>query len=292
MDISGKIRSAAQLCRAVLNKGRQQTTEDITDRGERITPDYRNWGYYAHLSIYSFCGAFVAGARVLDAGCGAGYGCSSLMGSGAKSVVGVDISEKAVRFASSRYAAPGLSFRVMDLCRPDQAVPDSWDVVFCNIGEHLPDVEAFLDFCRRSLSPQGMLLLAVPALATPGILEGNMRNPYHITHLPPKGWLTKLGRYFDSVQGFRHWVAPEWLEPNGIPGGMELSPEETRIRETDFRFIPATPDELNVEAYNIGLVSVSRQPRPAVLEPAGDESAFPEDWDVEAMKQRVAASRA
>ena len=261
--------------------------DDITGGGERITPDVRNWGYYAHLSIYSFCSQFVKGARVLDAGCGTGYGCPHLLQHGAASVVGVDSSEMAIRFAESRYIQPGISFRVMDLCRSGQAVPDSFDVVFCNIGEHLPDVETFLDFCRLSLSSRGLLVLTVPAIASPGILEGNMRNPYHVTHLPPKGWLAKLGRYFYAVQGFRHWVAPEWVEVNGFPREMGLPAEETRIRETDFRFISAPAEELNCQAYNICLVSLAAVPRNVILEPAFDESSFPEQWNVADIKARV-----
>jgi 2-polyprenyl-3-methyl-5-hydroxy-6-metoxy-1,4-benzoquinol methylase len=262
--------------------------DDITGGGERITPDIRDWGYYAHLSIYSFCGAFVKGARVLDAGCGTGYGCQHLLHHGAHSVVGVDSSEKAITFAESRYSEPGISFRVMDLCRSGQAVPDSFDVVFCNIGEHLPDVETFLDFCRQSLSSRGLLVLTVPAIASPGILEGNMRNPYHVTHLPPKGWLAKLGRYFYAVQGFRHWVAPEWVGLNRFPIEMGLAANETRIRETDFRFISASAEELNAEAYNICLVTLSCVPRQIVLEPVFDESSFPDEWNVAEIKTRIA----
>jgi SAM-dependent methyltransferase len=266
--------------------------EDITDAGERISPDICNWGYYAHLSIYAFCAAFVQGARVLDAGCGTGYGCPYLLERGAVFVKGVDISDKAICFAKARYDRPGISFEKMDLCRSGQAVPDSYDVVFCNIGEHLPDLETFLDFCRQSLSARGLLVLTVPAIATPGILEGNMRNPYHVTHLPPHGWLTKLSRYFYAVQGFRHWVEPGWVEANGFPSGMSLPPEETQIREGDFCFLPASPEVLDHEAYNISLVTLSCVPRRMVLEPVTDEAGFPEEWNVPAIAERVAAERA
>src|ERR1035438_5871738 len=152
-----------------------------------------------------FCGWFAAGARVLDAGCGTGYGTAHLLQRGATSVLGVDSSARAVEFSTSRYGhASGPSFRVTDICQSGQLAPQSFDVIFCNIAEHLADVDAFLANCRELLSPRGVLVMAVPAIANPGILEGNMRNPYHITHMPPKSWLTKLGRYLYAVQGFRH----------------------------------------------------------------------------------------
>jgi SAM-dependent methyltransferase len=265
--------------------------DDITDGGERISPDIRNWGYYAHLSLYAFCGDFVKGARVLDAGCGTGYGCAYLLHRGARSVTGVDYSEKAIKFAKSRYIEPGISFRVMDLCQAGQSVPDSFDVVFCNIGEHLRQRETFLEFCRQSLSPRGLLVLTVPAITTPGILEGNMRNRYHITHLPPKGWLAMLGRYFYAVQGFRHWLDPQWLDPTGFPIETSLPAQEVTIRETDFRFIAESAEALNTQASNISLVIVSCLPRQTALQAAGDESAFPEEWNVPEIVRRVAAQR-
>jgi SAM-dependent methyltransferase len=267
--------------------------DDITDGGERISPDRRDWGYYAHLSLYEFCASFAQGARALDAGCGTGYGSAHLLQRGAASVLGVDSSPKAVEFANSRYGhAGGPSFRAMDICRSGQLAPDSLDVIFCNIAEHLADVDAFLANSRQALSPRGVLVMAVPAIANAGILEGNMRNPYHITHMPPKSWLTKLGRYFYAVRGFRHWIGPEWVEPNGFPRGTSLPPEETVIRETDFTFTASPADDLNREAYNITLVILACAPRQYVLQPTTDESAFPEDWRVEEIRSRIAAQPA
>jgi SAM-dependent methyltransferase len=45
--------------------------------------------YYAHLSLCEFCASFAPGARVLDAGCGTGYGAAHLLQRGATSVPGV-----------------------------------------------------------------------------------------------------------------------------------------------------------------------------------------------------------
>ena len=267
--------------------------DEITDGGERISPDRRDWGYYAHLSLYEFCARFAEGARVLDAGCGTGYGSAHLLQRGAASVLGVDSSPRAVEFSNSRYGhAGGPSFRVTDICQRGQLEPRSFDVIFCNIAEHLADVDAFLANSRELLSPRGVLVMAVPAIADRGILEGNMRNPYHITHMLPKSWLTKLGRYLYAVQGFRHWIRPELVEPNGFPSGTCLPPEETVIRETDFTFTASPADDLNREAYNITLVILACVPRKSVLQATTDESAFPEDWRVEEIRSRIAVQPA
>ena len=49
-----------------------------------------------HHARYRFAGAVVSGRRVLDAGCGVGWGSQVLLDYGAGSVDGVDIDESAI----------------------------------------------------------------------------------------------------------------------------------------------------------------------------------------------------
>ena len=44
-------------------------TPDITNDGERVSPDVPNALFVAHLSLYRFAGGWTGGRRVLDAGC-------------------------------------------------------------------------------------------------------------------------------------------------------------------------------------------------------------------------------
>ena len=77
--------------------------ENITDNGERVVPEDNNFCFHAHLSIYNFAKPYAHGKRVLDAGCGTGYGSFHLLSQGkAKSVHGIDLSEKAIGFCRSR----------------------------------------------------------------------------------------------------------------------------------------------------------------------------------------------
>ena len=67
--------------------------------GERLIPgevdvDLLN----EHMARYAFAARLARGKRVLDAGCGAGYGSAELAQT-ATSVVGVDVAEEAVEFA-------------------------------------------------------------------------------------------------------------------------------------------------------------------------------------------------
>src|SRR5437764_8480034 len=78
--------------------------------GERVIPgqvdiDLLN----EHLARYTFAARLARGKRVLDAGCGAGYGSAELAHS-AQSVVGIDSAIEAVGFARENYRLPNLQF--------------------------------------------------------------------------------------------------------------------------------------------------------------------------------------
>src|SRR5437764_13098398 len=78
--------------------------------GERVIPgqvdvDLLN----EHMARYTFAVRLARGKRVLDAGCGAGYGSAELARVSAH-VTGIDVAADAVEFARTNYAADNLSF--------------------------------------------------------------------------------------------------------------------------------------------------------------------------------------
>src|ERR1051325_2876469 len=78
--------------------------------GERVIPgqvdvDLLN----VHLARYAFAARLARGKRVLDAGCGAGYG-SAELARVALAVTGIDVAAEAVEFARENYRMPGLTF--------------------------------------------------------------------------------------------------------------------------------------------------------------------------------------
>ena len=256
-----------------------EAADDVTDNGERVTPDRADWGYYAHLSIYSFAKGFTADKRVLDAGCGTGYGSHYLLGQGADYVEAIDNSERAIAFCRRRYSALGLHFQAMNLCGELLLEDSDFDIAFSsNVMEHLPSPDAFLAQLIRILRPGGIFIMAVPPIVTPGMLEANKKNPYHITNLTPMAWFTKLNRYFQEVRGYRHWVMREWEGEDGRPRGIPSPASETTIRETDFTFEEQPIEILNTLTSNITAVFVARFPRQTPLEADADESALPDSW--------------
>ena len=69
---------------------------------ERFDPDLMGGSLLEaeHLARYRWAGALVEGKRVLDAGCGTGYGSELLASQGAAEVVGVDVDADAIEAAS------------------------------------------------------------------------------------------------------------------------------------------------------------------------------------------------
>src|SRR5947207_1614887 len=66
-----------------------------------------------HLERYEFAAQHVKGPRILDLACGVGYGSRLLRDRIPEATVtGLDLSESAVSYAKSRYAADRLDFLV------------------------------------------------------------------------------------------------------------------------------------------------------------------------------------
>ena len=80
--------------------------------GERVIPGQVNDDLWSeHVARYAFASRFADGKRVLDAGCGAGYGSAELAQS-ALQVTGLDIAHDAVEYARATYPLPNLLFLV------------------------------------------------------------------------------------------------------------------------------------------------------------------------------------
>jgi SAM-dependent methyltransferase len=130
--------------------------------GERVIPGQVNADLLnEHLARYVFAARLARGKRVLDAGCGTGYGSAELVRS-ALSVVGADISTDAVAFAREHYRLPSLSFEQASctaLPHPD----GTFDLVVAfEVIEHLARWFEFLREVRRVLAPAGQLIVSTP----------------------------------------------------------------------------------------------------------------------------------
>ena len=88
---------------------------DIKFTGERLVPGVSPADLEAeHMSRYHFIKNLVRGKKVLDIGCGAGYG-SKILSETAAVVVGIDIDNDAITHAAENYGSDTVSFVAGDV---------------------------------------------------------------------------------------------------------------------------------------------------------------------------------
>lgn len=130
--------------------------------GERVIPGKTDPDLFnEHLARYRFAETLASGRRILDAGCGAGYG-TALLAQRAESACGIDFSYETLDWASREYASGKASFGQAD-CSVLPFRDSSFDLITAfEVIEHLPDWKAFLRETRRVLTDSGQLLVSTP----------------------------------------------------------------------------------------------------------------------------------
>lgn len=224
----------AHLARRVFNLG-LKLKSGLTLFGENVSPQVPNDLFVAHLSIYRFAASYVSGKRVLDVGCGAGYGSAHLRDAGAVAVTGIDIDPRNIRYATRHY--PDIAFRAADA----QHLPNdlgAFDVAIAsNVLEHLENVAPALDALHTMLEASyGRLIMAVPPIVDEASLRANEAIPYHRSNYMVAAWTDLLSRKFARVSAFRHFWR-DGVEPDFI------DPFPSRLRVDDFRFEETTHEE-------------------------------------------------
>ncbi|WP_414622718.1 class I SAM-dependent methyltransferase [Calothrix sp. CCY 0018] len=167
--------------------------------GERYLPSLDGQIKYEHLHRYALCLEFVKGKRVLDIACGEGYG-AALLTKVAQSVVGVDISEEAIEYATKQYYTyENLKF-LIGSCESVPLADNSIDVVtsFETI-EHHDKHEEMMQEIKRVLKPDGVLIISSPNRLTYSD-EPNYSNPFHVKELYYDEFLNLLNRYFKYTE--------------------------------------------------------------------------------------------
>lgn len=143
---------------------------------ERINQTSENNVTYQRCQYaYEFALPYVTNKKVLDIGCGMGYG-SALLANSASSVMGIDYSEEAIEHNNILYKEKtNLSFKKAKI-PPLPFADNSFEVITTfQFIEHIAEQAIFLAECMRVLMPNGKLLVT-----TPNAKKTFVRNPFHI----------------------------------------------------------------------------------------------------------------
>lgn len=111
------------------------------------------------LILEEALGERLASADVLNVGCSTGI-IDAELAPHVRSLTGIDIDAKAVRFAQDNHRTPNLAFKVGDAMNID--MPDnSFDVALCaQVYEHVPDPVRLMKEIERVLKPGGVCYFA------------------------------------------------------------------------------------------------------------------------------------
>ena len=167
--------------------------------GERVIPGQVSDDLWAeHVARYAFASRFASQKRVLDLGCGTGYGTADLART-ASSAVGIDLAPEAIAYAVSHFS----SARFLQCSASAMPFPPaSFDLAIAfEVIEHLPDWRNLLEEARRVLGPRGLLIVSTPnkryysesrAAAGP--------NPFHAHEFEFAEFRGALGEFFPHVR--------------------------------------------------------------------------------------------
>jgi SAM-dependent methyltransferase len=164
----------------------------------RVDPDLMN----EHLARYAFAARLARGKRVLDAGCGAGYGSAELARTAAF-VLGVDSSDEAISYAREHYRLPNLRFAQASVTAlPYRSAAFDLVVAF-EVIEHLEHWREFLVDVRRVLGPSGQFIVSTPnTLYYAESRRCAGPNPFHVHEFEFNEFRSELEAVFPHISMF------------------------------------------------------------------------------------------
>jgi len=251
--------------------------------GERVIPGQVNDDLWSeHLARYAFARRYASGKRVLDAGCGTGYGSAELAQS-AVAVTGVDISADAIEYASASYPIPGVRF-LESSCTAIPAPPESFDLVVAfEVIEHLTDYRAFLSECARVLTREGLFIVSSPNkryYAETRAATGP--NPFHEHEFEAGEFVHELEQVFSHVR----LLLQNRVESFAFHPAVSFWPAEARI--------DGGGGSAEDAHFFIGICSAGPLPEPKsfVYVPKAANILRERELHVEALEQQLAQVKA
>lgn len=162
--------------------------------GER--PHYEDEGG-TNSARYYFARKYCKGKKVVDIGCGQGYG-SSILSPLAKSILGLDYNQDAINYASKNYKHKNLRFSVGDFVQFKGK--EKFDVVVAfEVIEHIYEDENFLKNICTILNGNSLVLISTPNKLIHSPHTDTPPNPYHVREYTPPQLKELLKKFFNEV---------------------------------------------------------------------------------------------
>jgi SAM-dependent methyltransferase len=139
------------------------------------------------MTAYHFALPMALGKRILDYGCGTGYGTNFLYRRATPpTLTGVDVSDAAIAFCKASYDDIADSFFLLKPGRLPFA-DDSFELItLFQVIEHVQDDHGLIGELHRVLAPAGVLLITTPNVEFSGEDPLSPSNPHHIREYDSK----------------------------------------------------------------------------------------------------------
>jgi ubiquinone/menaquinone biosynthesis C-methylase UbiE len=297
--------------------------------GERVIPGQVHddlWN--EHIARYAFARRYAGGKRVLDAGCGTGYGTAHLAQSAGR-VTGMDVADEAIGFAAHSYPLANATW-LRGSCLHLPFANGAFDLVVAfEVIEHVGDYRAFLDECARVMDRRGILVVSSPNKRYYTESRGQTGpNPYHEHEFEAEEFHGELSRVFPRVQlllqnrteCFAFYPATGWWNADATIESRAGTAQDShfligvctfkaRLPEESFVYVMRATNLLRDREQHIRLLETERVAnREALHKSLGDHAALVEmfrrqqqeleernrwaeqlDADLHAAQQRIAA---
>ncbi|HWF10490.1 MAG TPA: methyltransferase domain-containing protein [Bryobacteraceae bacterium] len=262
--------------------------------GERVVPGLVDPNLFnEHLARYRFAAHFagkMTSPRILDAGCGSGYGAAEFPRRAA--VVAMDISADAVAHARGAFAGPCVEF-LRGACETLPFADGTFDLIAAfEVIEHLEHWRSLLTEARRVLRNAGTLLVSTPNKAWYGESRAEAgANPYHVHEFEYGEFEAALREVFPHVRLWcqNHSETITFVPARDSRGSFEapaaLAPEESHffvaacsaspIAETGaFAWLASSGNVLRERQRHIALLEKELAQNQAWLAETGDSLAL------------------
>ena len=212
-----------------------------------LETEITSWDAAIHVARYASAKQFCNGLKVLDIGCGEGYGSMMMLNWGASSVLGVDISEVAITKAKIRFQENDLEFRQIEADN-EEFLNQQFDlIVSFETIEHVSNPNQFLANIKKSLKIDGIAIISCP---NDGWYYANGgSNPFHKNVWNADQFRTLVSQHFDDVTlnygyisvGFTNAIAPhnDALSLSSTSGDLEVIQEDKKISQTEAAYFLA-----------------------------------------------------